>query len=63
MHFGSRFGDDIMGSPACTSSGDLMCWDCMVRYERETEEREAEEAGYYDPSDFESYEEMMGDAR
>lgn len=46
LNFDGRFGDDVMGSPACTSSGDLMCWSCMVRYERDQEERENEEADY-----------------
>lgn len=46
LNFGNRFGDDIMGPPFCTSSGDLMCYECMVRYERDQEEAEEDEADY-----------------
>lgn len=54
LDFSAQGGDDCMGAPTVTSSGDFMCTDC-ARREEEYEETHDEDGYPYEDEDEEFY--------
>lgn len=61
IDWGCQFGDDVIGAPRATSSGDLCCDDCLPELEESALESEEEDGCWedeYDPHEDDWIEEL-----